>query len=255
APGLRRLPLDASLAPTAAEWITVADLSNYGTGSYAYGLDYTGAILDIAAGDWNLLLGNEVQVDGTLLPTLFLTQPTLPPPDDVLDLLSGSTVLSSQVFFSHSCCTDHSGVLRYDVFGAPGAQWSVFLTKDKMGNPDAFAAWATEVPEPTVYVVGDTAIYKVLPDGTIVNQQEIPLFTSFEPVQMRTDSAGRLYFAYSDVLSVFDTAGSNGFTELAHRTLLSATRFDLLEEDPSTVHVFYGQVDGEAMLGEQLFYW
>jgi hypothetical protein len=70
--------------------------------------------------------------------------------------------------------------------------------------------------------------------------------------QLRLDSKGRLYVGTGSGILVFDTSGTNGFTEIASRRGFDAGRFGIREEG-DTVHVYFMRFRDALRIGTTSF--
>ena len=246
---IRRIPLVAG-QPGSATMYNEVDTSGTG-GTHCYGLDIYEKKLYVSHtyGARVLTYQNLTLPSSPNGPTTIVGPATqLAAPDDKLNnvhsvaAFAGGTrlLLASGYYY---VTPEFTGVLSFQ-----GGAWSVFApAKNVFDQSEGFTV-AGDLAGGHLYVMAKDKILKLrASDALIENQHTVPNGAPYDP-QLRVDSAGRLYVGGGNGITVYDTAGSTGFSVVASRPGLDAGRFALVENGNDVV-IYFMRFRDKGILG------
>jgi hypothetical protein len=246
---IRRLALDANFTITGAA--TVAGPVSGGGGPYAYGMNHETGTLRVAWTYANTVNAYAIGAGGSLSPVATYAQTGLPFPDNTPEQTSSVAAVGGKVYIGGGYFTGNGSVMSGVLELLPATNtFSVWKTKaglfDQQGSFHVGAG--TIQNEGFVFIANKDTILKVRQsDKAVVNTHVIP-DTWFDAPQMRVDSKGRLWLGMNSGLTVFDTAGANGFAKLIELPGVAAGRF-ALREDGAKTHVYFVPYRGKGVIG------
>ncbi|MBM4358325.1 MAG: Ig-like domain-containing protein [Deltaproteobacteria bacterium] len=246
---LRRLALDANFNITGAT--TEAGPVSGGGGPFAYGMSHEPGKLRVAWTYANTLHNYAIGGGGTLALVTSYSQTGLPSPDSVLDQTASVANLGGKVYVGGGYFTGNgsamSGVL--ELLPATGT-FSVWKAKGGLfDKPGSFHVGAGTIQnEGFVFVANQDRILKIRQADKVVVNTHIMADTWLDGPQLRVDSKGRLWMGMNSGLTVFDTAGANGFSKLVELPGIAVGRF-ALREDGAKTHVYFVPYRGKGVVG------
>jgi hypothetical protein len=223
-------------------------------GPYCYGLDIYDKRLYVSHtyGDRVLRYDDLVAPTAPNGPsTIFGPSTGLMPPDDglhnihsVAAFMDGTRVMTAPGYYLGYPPSD--GILLF-AGGAAGGAWSYFAAASGIFDASNGFTIQGDLAGGHVYVMAKDKILKLRATDALLENQHTVQSGEYDP-QLRVDSKGRLYVGGYNGITVYDTAGTSGFTEITSRNGLDAGRFALVEKG-NDVEIYFMRFRDKAILG------
>ena len=249
---IRRIPLLGGQPGSASQYDKPSTVNT--GGPYCYGLDiYEKKLYVSHTYGGRVLMYQDLTVPTAPNgPTTIIGPGTmLAPPDEALNNLhavaafaGGTRMMTAAGYYLGY--PPSNGILLFQ-----NGSWSYFVAAQGLFDASQGFTITGDLAGGHLYVMAKDKILKLrASDALIENQHTVPNGAPYDP-QLRVDSAGRLYVGGGNGITVYDTAGSTGFSVVASRPGLDAGRFALVENG-NDVAIYFMRFREKAIIGRTL---